>query len=106
MCLTLGIVMPRMAAAETIETALAKAYQNNPQLNAQRAIVRQADEGVPQALSGYRPTISANASIGPAPASTAANAAVRSAQIVSPYDAFSTFAPAKIRPPAHTAAPT
>ncbi len=53
-----------MAAAETIETALAKAYQNNPQLNAQRAIVRQADEGVPQALSGYRPTISANASVG------------------------------------------
>ena len=63
-CLTLGIAAPRMAAAETIETALAKAYQNNPQLNAQRAIVRQADEGVPEALSGYRPTISANASIG------------------------------------------
>ena len=56
--------MPRVAVAETIETALAKAYQNNPQLNAQRAIVRQADEGVPQALSGYRPTISANASVG------------------------------------------
>jgi outer membrane protein len=52
------------AAAETIETALAKAYANNPQLNAQRAIVRQTDEGVPQALSGYRPTISANASVG------------------------------------------
>jgi outer membrane protein len=52
------------AAAETIESALAKAYQNNPQLNAQRAIVRQTDEGVPQALSGYRPNINANASIG------------------------------------------
>jgi outer membrane protein len=52
------------AAAETIESALAKAYQNNPQLNAQRAIVRQTDEGVPQALSGYRPNIAANASIG------------------------------------------
>ncbi len=51
-------------AAETIESALAKAYQNNPQLNAQRAIVRQADEGVPAALSGYRPTISANATVG------------------------------------------
>ena len=44
--------------------ALAKAYQNNPQLNAQRAIVRQSDEGVPPALSGYRPTISANATVG------------------------------------------
>src|SRR5580704_1609694 len=56
--------IPRDAAAETIEAALARAYENNPQLNAQRAIVRQSDEGVAQALSGYRPTISANASIG------------------------------------------
>jgi outer membrane protein len=55
---------PREAAAETIEAALARAYENNPQLNAQRAIVRQTDEGVPQALSGYRPTISANATVG------------------------------------------
>jgi outer membrane protein len=52
------------AAAETIDAALARAYQNNPQLNAQRATVRQTDEGVPQALSGYRPNISANASAG------------------------------------------
>ncbi len=52
------------AFAETMETALAKAYQNNPQLNAQRAAVRQTDEGVPTALSGYRPNLSANASIG------------------------------------------
>jgi outer membrane protein len=47
-----------------MEAALARAYQNNPQLNAQRAIVRQADETVAQALSGYRPTLSANASVG------------------------------------------
>jgi len=51
------------AAAETMESALARAYANNPQLNAQRAIVRQNDEGVSQALSGYRPTLSANASV-------------------------------------------
>ena len=55
---------PREAAAETIEAALARAYENNPQLNAQRAIVRQTDESVPQALSGYRPTITANATVG------------------------------------------
>jgi outer membrane protein len=55
---------PNPAAAEKIEAALARAYQNNPQLNAQRAAVRQTDEGVPQALSGYRPSISANASAG------------------------------------------
>jgi outer membrane protein len=58
------VLAPRQATAETIEAALARAYEGNPQLNAQRAIVRQADEGVPQALSGYRPTITANASVG------------------------------------------
>jgi outer membrane protein len=55
---------PGSATAEKIEAALARAYQNNPQLNAQRATVRQTDEGVTRALSGYRPTISANASAG------------------------------------------
>jgi outer membrane protein len=53
-----------VARAETIESALAKAYQNNPQLNAQRAIVRQTDENVSQALAGTRPTISATVSAG------------------------------------------
>jgi outer membrane protein len=64
LCAALGSAAPRAADAETIESALAKAYENNPQLNAQRAILRQADEGVPTALSGYRPTISANATVG------------------------------------------
>jgi outer membrane protein len=41
--------------AETMERALLRAYQNNPQLNAQRASVRVTDENVPQALAGYRP---------------------------------------------------
>jgi outer membrane protein len=62
--LAIVIAWSSAASAETIESALARAYQNNPQLNAQRAIVRQTDEGVAQALSGYRPTIGANASIG------------------------------------------
>ena len=44
--------------------ALTQAYQNNPQLNAQRASVRATDESVPQALSGYRPRISLSASVG------------------------------------------
>lgn len=46
-----------------MESALARAYQGNPQLNAQRAIVRENDEGVAQALSGYRPSLSATASV-------------------------------------------
>lgn len=37
--------------------ALIQAYQNNPTLRAQRASLRATDEGVPQALSGYRPTV-------------------------------------------------
>jgi outer membrane protein len=45
------------ASAETMQSALVKAYQNNPQLNAQRANARSIDENVPQALSGYRPKL-------------------------------------------------
>ncbi|MCR4282978.1 MAG: TolC family outer membrane protein [Bauldia sp.] len=52
------------ALAETLADALAAAYANNPTLNAQRASLRATDEGVPQALSGYRPTISASADAG------------------------------------------
>ncbi len=51
------------AFAQTMDHALAQAYQNNPQLNAQRASVRVTDEGVPQALSGYRPRINVTASV-------------------------------------------
>lgn len=51
-------------SAETLESALAKAYGSNPNLNAQRAGVRSTDEEVAQAKSGYRPRISANAEIG------------------------------------------
>jgi len=42
---------------ETLESALVQAYQNNPSLNSQRAATRAIDEGVPQALAGYRPKI-------------------------------------------------
>ncbi len=52
------------ARGETLESALAQAYRNNPTLNSQRASVRATDEGVPQALSGYRPKVSVNASGG------------------------------------------
>jgi outer membrane protein len=55
---------PMPALADTIEAALVRAYQNNPQLNAQRASVRATDENVPQALSGYRPKVTVTASGG------------------------------------------
>ncbi len=45
--------------AETIGGALVKAYLNNPDINSQRAAVRQTDETVPEANAGYLPKISA-----------------------------------------------
>jgi outer membrane protein len=52
------------AHAENLPEALAKAYQTNPQLNAERARQRATDENVPQALAGYRPQIIASLSAG------------------------------------------
>lgn len=52
------------AQAEALPEALAKAYQSNPQLNAERARQRATDENVPQALAGYRPQIVASLSAG------------------------------------------
>ena len=62
--LLLAYMGPAPALADTIEAALVRAYQNNPQLNAQRASVRSTDENVPQALSGYRPKVAVTASGG------------------------------------------
>jgi outer membrane protein len=62
--LLMAFAGPAPALAETIEAALVRAYQNNPQLNAQRALVRSTDENVPQALSGYRPKVALTASAG------------------------------------------
>ncbi|WP_159008014.1 TolC family outer membrane protein [Bradyrhizobium sp. S69] len=62
--LLMALVGPAPALADTIEAALVRAYQGNPQLNAQRAQVRSTDENVPQALSGYRPKVAITASAG------------------------------------------
>ena len=39
-------------------TALGQAYLTNPQLRTERQRLREIDEGVPRALSGWRPTVS------------------------------------------------
>jgi outer membrane protein len=62
--LACAVVCPRLLQAETIEAALGRAYQTNPQLNAQRAQLRATDENVPQALSGYRPKIGLVGTVG------------------------------------------
>jgi TolC family type I secretion outer membrane protein len=53
--LLFGTTLP--ASAQTITEAFAYAYNNNPQLLAQRANLRATDEQVPQALSNWRPTV-------------------------------------------------
>ena len=65
--LVLAILSPvaaAPAAAEGLQEALARAYQTNPQLNADRARQRGTDENVPQALTGYRPQIVASLAAG------------------------------------------
>ncbi|WP_295851937.1 TolC family outer membrane protein [Tardiphaga sp.] len=52
------------ARAESVPEALVKAYQSNPQLNAERARQRATDENVPQAMAGYRPQVNATLSYG------------------------------------------
>jgi len=63
---TCAIVAPLMAAvhvqAETLMGALAKAYQNNSVLNADRASVRVVDENIALARSAFRPMVSAYSS--------------------------------------------
>nr|WP_024511703.1 TolC family outer membrane protein [Bradyrhizobium sp. ARR65] len=60
----IGFATVESAVAETLPEALVRAYQSSPQLNADRARQRGADENVPQALSGYRPQIVASLSVG------------------------------------------
>ncbi len=52
------------ARAETLEEALVSAYNTNPQLLAERSNVSAVDEGVPQALSGWRPSVQFTGSAG------------------------------------------
>jgi outer membrane protein len=61
---SLATIGAAAAGAETISGALIKAYLTNPDINTQRAAVRAADEGVPEANAGYLPTISAQGNIG------------------------------------------
>jgi TolC family type I secretion outer membrane protein len=52
------------AGAQSLTDVLATTYSTNPELLAGRAELRATNELVPQALSGWRPTIAGTASIG------------------------------------------
>jgi outer membrane protein len=54
----------RPAPGQTMTEAFAYAYNTNPQLLAQRALLRATDEQVPQALSNWRPTVTVTGQAG------------------------------------------
>ncbi len=58
LALALTVSTALSAQADTLETALAKAYEYNPALKAARAATSAIDENVAIAKSGYRPTLS------------------------------------------------
>ncbi len=67
--IALGVVAvlaaaPASAQPRTLQDALAAAYSNNPTLQTGRAQLRAIDEGVPQAVAGWRPTIALSGSVG------------------------------------------
>ncbi|WP_315756520.1 MULTISPECIES: TolC family outer membrane protein [unclassified Bradyrhizobium] len=62
--LAASLVVCSPVRAEDLAAALAKAYQTNPALNAERARQRATDENVPQALAGYRPQLIASLGAG------------------------------------------
>ena len=61
--LTFGLAAGTAAPAlgETLADAIAQAYDNNPSLQAQRALQRSIDENYVQARSGWRPTLTLQA---------------------------------------------
>ncbi|MFO1089728.1 MAG: TolC family outer membrane protein [Hyphomicrobiales bacterium] len=59
-----GLSAAEKTTNATINAALESAYRSNPTLNAERARQRATDENVPQALSGWRPTVSAGGQYG------------------------------------------
>lgn len=56
-----GLCAPSVVRAETLNEALASAYEYNPQLDAERARLRATDEEVTRARSGFRPVITGSA---------------------------------------------
>lgn len=57
-----GLGTPLVAHAETLEQALAAAYEDNPNLQGNRELAKAADEGVTQAKAAYGPSLSVSAS--------------------------------------------
>jgi outer membrane protein len=55
----LVVAISGSAAASSFEDALTSAYENNPQIRAERQRLQATDEGVSRAVSGFRPSVNA-----------------------------------------------
>jgi outer membrane protein len=62
-CVVVGLTAVS-TQAQTLTDALAEAYNTNPQLLAQRALLRATNEQVPQALSFWRPQVTFTGQVG------------------------------------------
>ena len=60
----LSLCFTHLAQAESLKDALGIAYEGNPSLLAKRAELRATDEGVSQAISQWRPSLTASGSSG------------------------------------------
>lgn len=60
-----GVALASPARAQTLQQEMANAYASNPQIRGSRAQLDATAENVPQALSGWRPTVTITASGGP-----------------------------------------
>lgn len=58
------VLTPVSLQAQTLNEALAQAYDTNPTLRAARAALRSVNENVPQELSNWRPNVTAGSSAG------------------------------------------
>jgi len=59
-----ALLLAAPAGAQTLQEVLAQTYANNPTLATARAQLRVVDENVPQALAGWRPTVTLSGSAG------------------------------------------
>ncbi len=87
-----GLTLPAAfspAQAMTLQEALALAYQTNPTLDARRARLKAVDEQLPQAQSGWRPTVSLSGEAGRGRIET--NSSARREQNVDPRQAALTL---------------
>jgi outer membrane protein len=84
-----ALAAPVSSQAQTLTQALAEAYNTNPQLLAQRALLRETDEQVPQALANWRPTVNFTGQVGGARSAFTSPSTVRAtAGGLSSYDTF------------------